>query len=49
MVTIPQESPARFLRDRKGLSAARKAAFLVAVAQSVTDLRAGQGFHGGCG
>ncbi|MFE2723749.1 hypothetical protein [Kitasatospora sp. NPDC059327] len=34
-------------RDRKGLTAAQKAAFLVAVAQFVTDLRAGQGFRRG--
>ncbi|MFJ4596667.1 MULTISPECIES: hypothetical protein [unclassified Kitasatospora] len=41
------ESPAHFLRDWKGLAPAQKAEFLVAVAQFVTDLRAGQGFRRG--
>ncbi|MFJ6622480.1 hypothetical protein ACIQOW_33470 [Kitasatospora sp. NPDC091335] len=39
------ESLAHFLRDWKGLTPAQKAASLVAVAQFVTDLRAGQGFR----
>ncbi|MFF1785198.1 hypothetical protein ACFVX9_01890 [Kitasatospora sp. NPDC058243] len=41
------ESLAHFLRDWKGLTPTQKAAFLVAVAQFVTDLRAGQGFRRG--
>ncbi|MFE6055723.1 hypothetical protein ACFQ6N_33695 [Kitasatospora sp. NPDC056446] len=41
------ESLAHFLRDWKGLTAVQKAAFLVAVAQFVADLRAGQGFRRG--
>ncbi|MFI9331663.1 hypothetical protein ACIGZJ_29500 [Kitasatospora sp. NPDC052868] len=41
------ESLAHFLRDWKGLSPAQKAAFLVAVAQFVADLRDGRGFRRG--
>ncbi|WP_371497452.1 hypothetical protein OG871_15910 [Kitasatospora sp. NBC_00374] len=41
------ESLAHFLRDWKHLDAAQKAAFLVAVAQFVADLQAGQGFRRG--
>ncbi|MEY9950371.1 hypothetical protein [Kitasatospora sp. GAS1066B] len=41
------ESLVRFLRDWKGLSATQRTAFLVAVAQFVADLRAGQGFRRG--
>ncbi|MEV7183158.1 hypothetical protein [Kitasatospora sp. NPDC093102] len=41
------ESLAHFLHDWKGLTAAQKAAFLVAVAQFVADLRAGKGFRRG--
>ncbi|WP_406199305.1 hypothetical protein OH807_16585 [Kitasatospora sp. NBC_01560] len=41
------ESLARFLRDWKGLTAAQKAAFLVAVAQFAADLRDGRGFRRG--
>ncbi|MFE4516129.1 hypothetical protein ACFRMQ_18265 [Kitasatospora sp. NPDC056783] len=41
------ESLAHFLRDWKSLTAAQKAAFLVAVAQFVADLRAGRGFRRG--
>ncbi|MDH6110871.1 hypothetical protein P3T36_004445 [Kitasatospora sp. MAP12-15] len=41
------ESLAHFLRDWKNLSAAQKAAFLVAMGQFVADLRAGSGFRRG--
>lgn len=41
------ESLVHFLRDWKNLTAAQKAAFMVAVAQFVTDLQAGKGFRRG--
>ncbi|MEU6233569.1 hypothetical protein [Kitasatospora sp. NPDC047058] len=41
------ESLAHFLRDWKNLTAAQKAAFLVAVAQFVAHVRAGEGFRRG--
>lgn len=37
----------QFLRDWKGLTAAQKKAFLIAVAQLVSDLRSGTGFRKG--
>lgn len=39
------EALSHFLRDWKHLTPAQKAAFLVAVAQLVADLRAGKGFR----
>lgn len=41
------ETLSHFLRDWKGLTAAQKAAFLVAVAQLIHDLKEGAGFRKG--
>jgi hypothetical protein len=41
------ETLSHFLRDWKGLTAAQKTAFLVAVAQLVADLKSGTGFRRG--